>query len=237
MAVSSRDARWSAGRSAANVVSTRDTRRSKASCCASAIAIALSVVKSYCGSTPSARLHPSGLGLRRALEVERLGRHDVARRELAGGQLERRLRQDVRPEDGRQDEDQDHRRDAEARRVTARESGDRVDALGQHRDQCVPPSCAARSAFARAAATIPLTTLPSARPRVLGASQPMTLPRSRAEVAPGRGDPLVDERGDLGLGQAPRAGTREGWRSPPPPSWRGPRDRRRGTPRPIRDGS
>ena len=133
MAVSRSDARWSAGRSAANVVSTRDTRRSKASCWASAIAIALSVVKSYWGWTAIAGRRARGLGLRRALELERLGRDDVARCEVTGRDLERFLRQDVRAEDGGQDQHQDGGRDPEARRIAARETGDRVDALRQHR--------------------------------------------------------------------------------------------------------
>ena len=50
--------------------------------------------------------------------------------------------------------------------------------------QWVPTSCAARSAPASACATSSLTCLPSARPRVRGESQPMTLPMSRADDAP-----------------------------------------------------
>ena len=45
-------------------------------------------------------------------------------------------------------------------------------------------SWATRSAAARDCATSAETCLPSARPRVRGASQPMTLPRSRADDAP-----------------------------------------------------
>ena len=66
--------------------------------------------------------------------------------------------------------------------------------------QCVPVSWAARSILARAAATVPLTTLPSARPRVRGASQPMTLPRSRAEDAPVARIPSSTSVCDLRLG-------------------------------------
>ena len=50
-AVSSSDARAAGVSSAVNVVSTRDTRDSNANCWASAMAIAFSVVKVYCGGT------------------------------------------------------------------------------------------------------------------------------------------------------------------------------------------
>ena len=46
----------------------------------------------------------------------------------------------------------------------------------------------------------------------------MTLPRSRAEVAPVAAIALVDERGDLRLGQRFGQVLARGWRSPPPPS-------------------
>ena len=108
--------------------------------------------------------------------------------------------------------------------VTAREARRRVGAAGSawsgHRArvaQCVPPSWAARSAGARAWTTSSLTCLPSARPRVRGGSQPMTLPMSRAEEAPVAAIPSCDERGELVLGQRLRAGSRPGSRSRLPP--------------------
>ena len=50
-------------------------------------------------------------------------------------------------------------------------------------------------------ATRPLTTLPSARPRVRGESQPMTLPMSRGVVAPVAAMASSTRAVDLGLGQ------------------------------------
>ena len=50
--------------------------------------------------------------------------------------------------------------------------------------------------------------LPSARPRVRGASQPMTLPRSRADAAPVAAIPSPTSACELVLGQGLRAGTR-----------------------------
>ena len=64
-----------------------------------------------------------------------------------------------------------------------------------------------------------LTTLPSARPRVRGASQPMTLPRSRASGRAGRRDRPRRRARRARRRSAARAGTRRGSRSRPPP-WR-----------------
>ena len=74
------------------------------------------------------RLGPGG-----ALEFDRLGRDDVTRREVARGQRQRLLGQDVGAHDRCEDSDQDPRRDHEARRVAAREAREGVESLGQHR--------------------------------------------------------------------------------------------------------
>jgi hypothetical protein len=57
---------------------------------------------------------------------------DVARREVADRRGERRLRQDLGPEDRGEDRDEDPGRDREPDGVIAREPRDRVGALGQH---------------------------------------------------------------------------------------------------------
>ena len=73
-----------------------------------------------------------GRGLAVAGELQRARRHDVARREIADRRGERRLRQDLGPEDRGEHRDEDPGRDREPDRVVAREPGDRLGALGQH---------------------------------------------------------------------------------------------------------
>ena len=131
----------------------------------------------------------------------------------------------------------------QARDVAAREAGRGVDRAGSawsgHRMALSGSRRRGRRGRRSASAwtTSSLTCLPSARPRVRGASQPMTLPMSRAEDAPVAAIAFADERGDLVLGQGLRAGTRRGSRSRPLPWRRGPRGRRPGRPRPTRGGS
>ena len=115
-------ARSSVPRSAANVVSMRCTRRSKASCCSSAIAIAFSLVKSYCGSTAARAAARASVVWTDADEIDGPGRDDVAWRKLTRVHLEGLVGQDVRPEDGGHRHDQDQRRDHETPCVTAGES-------------------------------------------------------------------------------------------------------------------
>jgi hypothetical protein len=107
------------------------------------------------------------------------GRDDVPRGGLTGRQLQSRRQRDVDPEDRGETERKDRGRDAEARAVATREGTGCVRPPGQHLGQ---PPCS--TAAASAAATFCDTTLPSARPRVRGASQPMTLPRSRRVAEP-----------------------------------------------------
>ena len=111
---------------------------------------------------------------------------------------------DVDREDGGQDEDEQP-----AAATSIRPASRRVKAVGSMRWVSIagayPPSWApawaARSAAASAWITSSLTRLPSARPRVRGDSQPMTLPMSRADGGAGRGDRLADEGPDLVLGE------------------------------------
>ena len=162
----------------------------------------------YCGGTAFSAACTCRIGLGLADEVDRARGHDVAGGQLADRRVERLLGQDVRAEDGGQGHDQDPGGDREARDVLAREAGGTLGArrvsmawslvLGA---QCVPTSWAARSAAASAWTTSSLTCLPSARPRVRGASQPMTLPMSRADEAPVAAIAFADELGELVLGQ------------------------------------
>ena len=65
-------------------------------------------------------------------EVDRPGGRDVAWSKLSGTYLERLVGQDVRPKDGGKRDDQDQRRDREARRVAPREPSEGGSAGGQH---------------------------------------------------------------------------------------------------------
>ena len=178
------------------------------SCCAAAMAIAFSLVKSYCGGTAARAAASRLVGLDVALEVDRARRHDVPRwparprRTWSGGSgrmsmprmaVSARIRIAA----------------AIARRgsVAAREAVEGGGPLGQHGRVIGRRLSGSRRRGrpdrppASAWTTSSLTRLPSARPRVRGESQPMTLPMSRAEVGAGRGDPLADEVGDLVVGQ------------------------------------
>ncbi len=114
MAVSRSVAWLATDRLAEKVVSICSTRRSKATCCSAAMAIAFSVVKSYCGSTAVRAAACASAVWTVALEVDRPRREDVARREVADRDLERLLREDVGAEDGGERDDQDRRRDRQA---------------------------------------------------------------------------------------------------------------------------
>ena len=149
----------------------------------------LSVVKSYCGGTAArgfrAGLLGEGLGCR---TTTAFGAVMSLAGELAELVLDGVLGQDVDGEDrghGHDEARRGDRRGASRRsRVNRARTGARWVSIGRLAGQCGLRSWAARSAWASALATRPLTTLPSARPRVRGASQPMTLPMSRALVAP-----------------------------------------------------
>ena len=197
---------------AANVVSIRQTRaRRTPSCCAAAIAIAFSVVKSYWAATASLAAAPGRVGLDVALEVERRAARrcravaswptSVTSSGARAGCRSPRIAVRARIEDA-------------APRSPSRGTSRRVKRRRQARSRWVSigrssvrlsgrPDVVGREVGCREGlATSSLTCLPSARPRVRGASQPMTLPMSRADDAPVAAIALVDERGDLVLGQS-----------------------------------
>ena len=144
------------------------------------------VVKSYCGGTASRAAARAASVWAALSNSTALGAMMSRGREVAGGQRQRLLGQDVGPEDRGQD-----RATRIAAAIPRRVASLRVNrAIASARwvsiGQCVrqSPSWRGEVGLRQAAATMPLTTLPSARPRVRGDSQPMTLPRSRADVAP-----------------------------------------------------
>ena len=165
------------------------------------------------------------------------GRDDVARREVAGlvrssgccGRMSA-------PRTAVRMRIEDHGRDPEAGRVVAREPGDRVDALGQHRS-VRPGVVRGEVRLGQGGRHHPAHDL-----AVGAAAGPRREPAHDLAEVPGggragRGDTLVDERGDLRLGQGLGQVVAEDRRSRPPPWSRGPRGRRPGTPRPIPCGS
>ena len=98
------------GMFATNVESTTWTRGWNAATWSAAVAIALSLVKSYWNGTALRAAWRAAVGADLAVVGDRLGRHDVARREVAALHRQRTLGQDVDREDHAQDDDQDHRR-------------------------------------------------------------------------------------------------------------------------------
>ena len=98
-------------------------------------------------------------------------------------------------------------------------------------------SCAARSARASACATRPEATLPSARPADPRRQPAHHLAQVAGRCGPGLGDALGRRARAARPRSGPGAGSRRGWRSPPPPSRRGPRGRPCGRPRRSRGGS
>ena len=194
------------------------TRRSKARCCSAAMAsgvlgreVVLRLDRSRGRPLAPPRSGPRSRTRPRAGATMSRGARSPA------ASVKRLLRQDVGAQDRRQDQRRGWPTRSRAGRASCRVkraiASTRWVSMGWARSitvgrQWVPTSWPARSAFARAAATMPLTTLPSARPRVRGDSQPMTLPRSRARRGAGRGDRLVDEGARARPRRAPRAGTR-----------------------------
>ncbi len=91
-------------------VDPADTCARTRAACSAAMAIAFSLVKSYCGSTRRARLGARALGLDVAVEVDRARRDDVGRGAMLAG-LERRsvsFGRKSAPRIARQREDEDH---------------------------------------------------------------------------------------------------------------------------------
>ena len=233
--------------SAANVVSIGATRCSKASCCSAAMrdrVLGREVVLRARRRSRPPRARPSvWTSLSKSTRARR---DDVARwrarRPATSSGASGRM---SAPRIAVRTSDEDPGRDREARASLRVKRAIGSGALGQHGSvigrawpQCVPPSWAARSAWREGLGDELAHDACRRRGRGSAAtSQPMTLPMSRADVAPVAAMRLVDERGDLGLGQRLRAGTRRGSRSRPPPWRRGPRGRRPGTPRPTRGGS
>ena len=239
----SRSGPGSGVRSAENVVSIRRTRCSKATCWACAMAMAFSVVYVYWKGTaaPAASLAAC---VWMALSYS-TGRGATMSRVAScpPGPRAARCGHEVDREDRGQGDDRGSPAATSRPRVTAREAGGRARArvsIVGHRAgaaQCPPTSWVARSARASACATSSLTCLPSARPRVRGESQPMTLPMSRADEAPVAATASSTSASISASVERLRAGTRRGRRSPPPPWRRGPRGRPPGRPRPTRAGS
>ncbi len=146
-------------------------------------------------------------GQDRALEIDGLRRDDVTWRELAGLDLERLLRQQVGAEDRGHRHDEDPRGDAETRRVTSGEAGERRRSVGQHGSGVRGSGCRSVGPAVVDGEIRLREGLgdESADDLAVGAAAGARREPAHdlAQVAgirgAGRGDRLVDERRDLGL--------------------------------------